>query len=162
MTTAERAEAPPGPPPALPYAGIGLRVVAAFLDLIVVASIFMLFVAVAGLLMLLQTDWGAESNVANEDVLPSVIIVLSFFLFLPWYFTALWWWKGQSVGMMAVHIAVTGREGEHLTFWQSLLRTVTWPLSLLPLGLGLVTMFFDDESRALHDMLAGTAVVELP
>jgi uncharacterized RDD family membrane protein YckC len=33
---------------------------------------------------------------------------------------------------------------------------------VVPLALGLVPMFFDKESRALHDMIAGTVVLELP
>jgi uncharacterized RDD family membrane protein YckC len=37
-----------------------------------------------------------------------------------------------------------------------------WPLSVIPFGLGLVPIFFDDESRALHDMIASTVVLELP
>jgi uncharacterized RDD family membrane protein YckC len=162
MTTAEPAEALAEHYPALPYAGISLRIVAAVLDLIVSASLLMLFVAAAGLILLLRTDWGAKSNITNADVLPSAIVLLSYFLFLPWYFIALWWWKGQSVGMMAVHIAVTTRDGGHLSLGQAFLRTIAWPLSLLPVGLGLTPMFFDDESRALHDMIAGTTVVELP
>lgn len=162
MTSAEPAEAPPEHYLPLPYAGISLRIVAGVLDLIVSASLLMLFVAAGGLILLLRTDWGAESNVSNQDVLPSVIVFLSFFLFLPWYFMAMWWWRGQSVGMMAVHIAVTTRDGGHLSMGRAFLRTIAFPLSLLPLGLGFAPMFFDDESRALHDMIAGTTVVELP
>jgi hypothetical protein len=33
---------------------------------------------------------------------------------------------------------------------------------VVPLGLGLAPVLFDQESRALHDILAGTVVLELP
>ena len=162
MATAERTETPAGTDhPYLPYAGVALRIVAGVLDLIVVASVFVLFVAGAGLFLLLRTDWG-DTDITNADGWRAIIIILSFLLFLPWYFIALWWWRGQSLGMMAMHIAVTDREGNHLSFARAFVRTLVWPLSVLPLGLGLIPMFTDRESRALHDLLAGTAVVELP
>jgi uncharacterized RDD family membrane protein YckC len=63
---------------------------------------------------------------------------------------------------MATRIAVTDRDGYHISMWRALIRTVTLPLSLIPFGLGMVPILFDDESRALHDMLAGTVVLELP
>jgi uncharacterized RDD family membrane protein YckC len=162
MATAERVDSPPeAEHPYLPYAGVSLRVVAAILDLILLVSILCLFVVAAGLFVLLRTGWG-DTDISNADGWRGIILIGSFFAFLPWYFTALWWWRGQSVGMAAVHIAVTDREGNHLSLWRALLRTFFWPLSLLPLGLGLIPMFTDHESRALHDIVAGTVVVELP
>lgn len=147
--------------PPFPYAGLQLRAVAALLDAIVVASCFMIFVAIWGLAVLVQTDWG-DGNLSDREAYASAVILLSFGLFLPWYFTALWWWKGQTIGMMAVHLAVTTREGGHISFGRALLRTIMWPLSVLPLCIGLLPIFFDRERRALHDMVAGTVVVELP
>ena len=143
----------------LPYAGFSLRVVAFILDAMVSASVFALFVAVAGLQILFRTDWGdTTSDSANWT---AAAIVLSFLFFLPWYFVAMWWWKGQTLGMMAVHIAVTDADGDLPSFGQAFLRTLTFPLSFLPLCAGILTIWFDREHRALHDMLAGTVVVEL-
>lgn len=146
----------------LPYASAGLRFVAAVLDLIVLGSIFLLFVSAAGLYLLAQTDWGAESDFTNEQGYTAVAIAAMFALFLPIYFIGLWWWHGQTIGQMATRIAVTDRDGYHISGWRSIIRTMTWPLSVIPFGLGLVPILFDDESRALHDMLAGTVVLELP
>ena len=147
--------------PPLPYAGIGLRIVAAILDGIVLCSVLLLFAAAAGFYLLLNTNWGADSDITDQQQWISTGIVAGFGLFLPWYFTALWWWRGQSLGQMTVHIAVTDRDGNHLSIWRAFLRTLLWPLSVLPLGLGLVPVFFDDEGRALHDMIAGTVVVDV-
>ncbi len=163
MATAERVDSAieEQEPPPLPYASLSVRIVAGILDLIIVASFFMLFLSAAGLFILLNTDWG-KTDLTNADGYRALIILAGYFFFLPWYFTALWWWRGQTVGMMAVRIAVTDRMGNHVPFWRALLRTCAWPLSLLPLGIGLVMIALDRESRALHDMIAGTAVVELP
>ena len=76
--------------------------------------------------------------------------------------TLLWYWGGHTLGQVAVRVAVTDRDGYHISLRQSLVRLIVWPLSVLPLGLGVTTMFFDKEQRMLHDMLAGTVVVELP
>jgi uncharacterized RDD family membrane protein YckC len=146
----------------LPYAGFGLRLVSGVLDLIVLTSVFFLFVSLAGFYLLLQTDWGRESDFTNGEGYRAVAIISLFALFLPIYFVVLWSWHGQTIGQMATRIAVTDRNGYHISAWHSIIRTVTWPLSVIPLGLGLVPILFDDESRALHDMLAGTVVVELP
>jgi uncharacterized RDD family membrane protein YckC len=148
--------------PALPYAGLGLRLVAGILDFIFLGSIFLLFFAVAGLYLLVQTDWGNESDFTNAEQWTAIGIVASFAVVIPIYFTAFWWWRGQSVGQMAVRIAVTDRDGYHIGPGQAFLRMLLWPFSVLPLGIGLLPIFFDKESRALHDMLTSTVVLELP
>ncbi|MCM0604522.1 MAG: RDD family protein [Xanthomonadaceae bacterium] len=40
------------------------------------------------------------------------------------------------------------------------LRAVLFPLSLLPVGLGILYMFFDSKKRMLHDVLSGAQPVE--
>ena len=145
----------------LPYAGLQLRIVAAILDAIVLVSFLMLFAAAGGILTLIQSDFG------DTDPPESAFYVWAGFIiaFLPFaflYFASMWSWRGQSVGMMAVHIKVVRRNGGRLSFRRSLARTLMWPLSVLPLGLGLVSALFDRQNRALHDLIAGTVVIELP
>lgn len=165
MTYAEEvATTRTGPAPAyrLPHASPSLRIVAGILDFIVVISLFMLFVAVAGLQVLARSDWGANANYPDQANWVGVGILIGYALLMPLYFIIPWSWRGQTLGMMGVRIMVTRRDGERLSFWRAVLRTLVWPLSIVPLGLGLVPMFTDSESRALHDMLAGTVVLEIP
>jgi uncharacterized RDD family membrane protein YckC len=42
---------------------------------------------------------------------------------------------------------------------QAFVRVAVFPLSVLPAGLGFVPILFQREHRALHDLIAGTAVV---
>lgn len=147
---------------ALPYAGVGLRVFGAILDLIILASIFLLFIAASGFYLLTQTNWGTDTTYTNSEGYSALAIIGFYAFVVPLYFFILWWWRGQTVGQMAVRIMVTGRDGYHLTIWQTLRRTFLWPLSGLPLGIGFVMIFFDREGRALHDMFSGTVVLELP
>src|SRR3990170_3093263 len=150
-----------GNQPAAPlrYASLQLRMVAFILDSIVLASFFMLFFAGGAAYTLLPHG----DNPPDSAFYVWLGFVVAFFMpFAPLYFAVLWSWRGQTVGMMAVHIKVAGRDGHPPSFGRALARALAWPLSLLPLGLGLVTVLFDRQNRALHDYLAGTIVVELP
>lgn len=148
--------------PALPYASPGLRIVAGILDCIVLGSLFLLWASAAGFYLLTQTDWGNNSTYTDGQGWTAIIILCTYALVVPVYFLALWAWRGQTVGQIAVRIVVTDRDGYHMSFWQALLRTFLVPLTVAPLLLGMAPMFFDSESRALHDMIAGTVTLELP
>jgi uncharacterized RDD family membrane protein YckC len=142
----------------LPYAGFQLRAVALILDLIVMGSFFLLFFTVA----FFPVAIGGDSHLSGNEEQWVRIVLLSYIPFVPILFFVLWAWRGQSVGMMAVRIEVTDRDGEPLSAVRSLLRALVWPLSMFPLGIGAAPVLFDEERRALHDMLAGTVVLELP
>ena len=117
----------------------------------------MFFFAAGGAYVLLFAE--------NSDyALPLIIGAggAAIFPFAPLLFAFLWSWRGQSFGMMAVRIAVTDGQGRHPSFRRALFRALVWPLSFVPLGIGLVTIMLDREGRALHDLLAGTVVRELP
>ncbi len=142
----------------LPYAGFSLRAVALILDCIVMGSLFLLFFAIAfGPIAL-----GGDSHLSNTEERWVYAVLLSYIPLMPMLFFLLWALRGQSLGMMAVRIEVTDRDGEPLSAVRALLRTLVWPLSMFPLALGAAPVFFDEERRALHDMLAGTVVLELP
>jgi uncharacterized RDD family membrane protein YckC len=64
--------------------------------------------------------------------------------------------------MMAVRIEITDRDGEPLPSSRALARAIVWPLSIFPFAIGALPILFDEERRALHDMVAGTVVLELP
>ncbi len=142
----------------LPVASIQLRIVAFVLDCIVMFSFFLLFVAIGGFQLLTQGD-----NPPDSALYAALAIMgLFFFPFAPLFFALMWSWRGQSVGMMAVRIVVTDRAGQRPTFARALVRTLLWPLSLSLMGIGLFQMLIDGENRALHDVLSGTVVRELP
>lgn len=158
--TAQAADARVQRPEDLFYAGIALRTVAFILDLMVSAAILALFVTAGGVQILARSDWG-DTDPATSVVWAGVLIAGIFFLVLPLYFILLWWSKGQTLGMMAVNIAVADRYGHLPTFGQAVLRTLVFPLSFLPLMAGIATILVDHEYRALHDMIAGTVVIEV-
>ncbi len=147
--------------PPLPYASFPLRLVSAILDGVFLIALAALIAAAAGFYILARTSWG-DTDPSDGTYVISATILCTFLILAPLYFVLLWYWRGQTLGQVAVRVAVTDRDGYHVSFRQSLVRLIVWPISVLPLGLGITTMFFDSEQRMLHDMLAGTVVVELP
>lgn len=77
------------------------------------------------------------------------------------YFTAFTAIGGQTIGKMALGIAVVADRGV-IDSGRALRRTLAGLLSLAPLGLGFLPAFFGADRRALHDRLTGTRVVGLP
>ncbi|MBI5623252.1 MAG: RDD family protein [Elusimicrobia bacterium] len=67
---------------------------------------------------------------------------------------------GGTVGKKIMGLAVVDREGRGLGLGRSAARAFCWFLSMPIFNLGCVIALFHPESRALHDLLAGTVVVE--
>ena len=66
---------------------------------------------------------------------------------------------GRTLGMALVGLEVVTTDGQHVGAGRALLRTICIPLSLILLGIGALMILLDRRRRALHDLIAGTAVV---
>lgn len=67
---------------------------------------------------------------------------------------------GGTVGKKLMNVAVVARSGAPLGAGRSLLRALLYPLSFPLFNLGFVVALLHPESRALHDLLSGSLVVE--
>ena len=160
--SARAATAAGGQPASRAYAGLQLRIVAFILDVMVLISFGMLFAAAAGAYLIVDSSFN-DGNLSDRAPYVAVVIFLVYvFAFVPLYHILLWSWRGQTVGMMAVHIKVLSRNGGRVTLGRSVLRFFGRVASVLPLFLGLLMALFDHKRRTLHDRLAGTVVVEEP
>ena len=160
--TARAATAAERQPASRAYADLQLRIVAFILDVMVLVSFGMLFAAAAGSYLIVDSSFN-DGNLSSRAPYVAVAIFLVYvFAFVPLYHVLLWGWRGQTVGMMAVHIKLLSRNGGRVTFRRSALRLFGYAASVLPLFLGLLMALFDGERRTLHDRLAGTVVVEEP
>ena len=65
-----------------------------------------------------------------------------------------------TLGKRAMRIKVTDREGKRISFGHALGRWFAAALSYLTLYIGFLMAAFTDQKRALHDMVAGTLVVD--
>ena len=66
---------------------------------------------------------------------------------------------GRTLGMALVGLEVVTKDGRHVDAKRAVLRTLCLPLSLILLGIGILMILINRQRRALHDLIAGTAVV---
>ena len=138
-------------------AGRGRRLVAAFVDLVVVA--------IAGLALVILTGAFEDAEDYVGDPLPR-IIALGFAT----YFLVngvLLWWRGQTVGKaMLGLVVVTAGSSEPAPPWRLLVRA---PFFIAIYGVflgvpGLIALvdhlfIFRGNRRCLHDLICGTEVI---
>ena len=83
-------------------------------------------------------------------------------LYVVWefvYFAYSWGASGKTLGMALLGVRVVAADGTVAGPRRGVIRTLAFPLSFLLLGLGFTGILFQRDRRALHDMIAGTAVV---
>jgi len=158
--TARAGDAPPSGAPVVireslqgKYAGFASRFTAFAVDIGVSISVFMLALA--------AITWAAKvltgTNIAWNKGDIWVIVTYAIWAFI--YFAHSWAANGRTVGMALFGVRVVADDGADVTGHQAFVRTLALPLSFLLLGLGFVGILLGDRRRALHDVIAGTAVV---
>ena len=75
------------------------------------------------------------------------------------YFAYQWSLSGKTIGMAVLGIRVVKTDGSPIGPRQAVVRTLALPLSFLLFGLGFLGILTNRDRHALHDRLAGTAVV---
>jgi uncharacterized RDD family membrane protein YckC len=76
--------------------------------------------------------------------------------------TVLFWreWRGATPGKRMMHIAIVdAKTFNELTNTQAIIRSLGYIVSTLVLLMGFIMTAFRQDKRALHDLLAGTAVI---
>lgn len=137
-------------------APLWLRLAAIFYDLLVLTAVWML----AAALVLLA--FHGEVDVAHQPPLYHAILQGVLLSLTAIYFVISWTRGGQTIGMRAWRLRVTG-PGEQSPSWsQALLRFAVGTLSLGACGLGFAWCLIDRDRRAWHDIAAGTQVLRVP
>ena len=75
------------------------------------------------------------------------------------YFAYCWAASGRTAGMALFGVRVVRDDGTDASGRRAVVRTLALPLSFLFLGLGFAGILLGDRRRALHDVIAGTAVI---
>lgn len=135
------------------YAGAVTRLAAFAIDQSVATAAFAVATAVI--------SWALHLVTAGEvDWTPSAW--LTALLFTGWlfvYYAYPWSVSGKTFGMALLGIRVVRRDGAPTSPRHGIVRTLAFPLSFMTLGLGFVPIITGRHHRALHDAIAGTAVV---
>lgn len=137
MTAAPIASPPPVLPEVLSYprANFWERMGAGFLDLILI---------------------GVATGLGLHLMGPFVFLVAVA------YFTALWTWRGTSIGGIVLGLRVVRVDGQPITFPVALVRALAATFSLIVLFLGFFWIAWDPDKQAWHDKIAGTVVLKMP
>jgi uncharacterized RDD family membrane protein YckC len=135
------------------YAGSASRFAAYLIDLI--ASTVVYALALSLISFVVQVVTGSPVSYHRENL--AVLITYIAWQFI--YFGFQWAGDGSTWGMALLGLQVVRDDGTRLHAWQGWVRSLTFPLGFLTLGLGFLGILVQREHRALYDLIAGTAVV---
>jgi uncharacterized RDD family membrane protein YckC len=135
------------------YAGSVSRFLAFVVDAAVSAGLFALGLAATSLVV--QVVTGHSVSWSRTNIVVAIIFVAWEFF----YFGYSWAASGRSFGMAVLGIRVVRADGRAIEPRQGVVRALVFPLSFLLCGLGFLGIIVQREHRALHDLIAGTAVI---
>lgn len=135
------------------YAGSVSRFAAYAIDLAVSSGAFSLALAAVSYGVHIVTGHTVSWNRSN------LVVAIGFAIWEFVYFGYSWAVSGRTFGMALLGIRVVRADGEVLEPRRGVVRALVFPLSFLLCGLGFLGILVQRERRALHDLIAGTAVV---
>jgi uncharacterized RDD family membrane protein YckC len=135
------------------YAGSASRFAAYLTDLI--ASTVLYWLALQLVSFVVQTVTGSPVSWHRQNIVVLITYIAWQFL----YFGFQWAADGSTWGMALLGVQVVRADGTRLHPWQGWVRSLTFPLGFLTLGLGFLGILVQREHRALYDLIAGTTVV---
>ena len=137
-------------------AGIGSRFMAALVDttLIVLLQLLVLLGSAVALSAASLTN-------ALGSWIAGIFGLLAFLLFWGYYIFFEMLWNGQSPGKRLVGLRVIRVDGTPITLAESIIRNLVRLIDFLPIGygVGVITMFVNEQARRLGDLAAGSLVV---
>jgi uncharacterized RDD family membrane protein YckC len=135
------------------YAGAVSRLAAFAAD--VGASWGLFTLGAAALAFSIQLVTGQSFSLSSHQVASLVSATVWWFI----YFSYQWSSAGKTIGMALLGIRVVKTDGTPIGPHEGIIRTLALPLSFLLFGLGFLGILTNRRRYALHDRLAGTAVV---
>ncbi|CAN5402438.1 hypothetical protein BH11ARM2_BH11ARM2_39210 [soil metagenome] len=138
---------------AYPLAGLGRRVTAHLLDIVLVIA---LMVGISAGLVQLSTLVPFLAG-----ILTSVMLVSSFLVPLGYFVLQEGLWNGTTLGKRSQNLRVRMADGTPITFGAALARNLLRPADMLPgtYLVGIVAVFLNPKAQRLGDLVADTVVV---
>ena len=132
--------------------GFWVRFGAAIIDNIVVGVLIVIIYRALGEDPAKSFMW----NLEPAWVLADLIGFIAALLYAP-ILISLW---STTIGKRCLNLYVIQSDGGRCDFWRALGRTIASILSFLTLGIGFLMIALRADKRALHDLIAGTAVIQ--
>lgn len=136
------------------YAGAFTRLAAFVIDWLIIVAVYGLLVASAR--WLFATFFDVQLEISAETGLAWLLGLAGWAVVYTVVGLTI---SGRTIGKTLLGLKVVTRGGMPLGIGRASGRTLVMPLSFALLGLGLVGIVLGRERRALHDVIAGTAVV---
>jgi uncharacterized RDD family membrane protein YckC len=135
---------------ASPQGGLASRGGAFLIDVALLAIVFLMVTALAGV---------AASLFGHIGGWPlAILLSIAWTVASAAYFVLFWTTAGQTPGMRVMGQRVSRTAGGTIGVGRGLVRFVVLTLGFLPLLVSAVLILFDDRRRGLHDLAAGTVV----
>lgn len=136
------------------YANVWKRFVASLIDGIVLY----ILQAVVGFVIGLAIGGAAGEEGAGAAVLVASVVGIV----ISWLYYAIQESspKQATIGKQAMGLVVTDMNGEKISFVKASIRSFAKYLSALILFIGYIMAFFTEKKQGLHDMIAGTVVLQ--
>jgi uncharacterized RDD family membrane protein YckC len=133
-------------------AGVGSRMLAVLVDVLLLVALLLVSCMVGGILVLFTGPLGALLTY----VLP-FLVMYGYFVFLEWK------WNGQTVGKRMVDLRVIDERGFSIDLFQSVIRNLVRLVDFMPVfyGVGGLTALCNPRQKRLGDFAAGTLVVKV-
>jgi len=135
------------------YAGSVSRFLAYAIDLFASSAVYTL--VLAAISYVVQIVSGKQVSWNRQDI----VVVVTYVAWEFFYFGYSWAVSGRTFGMAVLGVRVVRADGAVAEPWRGVVRSLVFPLSFLLLGLGFLGILVQREHRALHDLIAGTAVI---
>jgi len=135
------------------YAGSVSRFLAYAIDLFASSAVYTL--VLAAISYVVQIVSGKQVSWNRQDI----VVVVTYVAWEFFYFGYSWAVSGRTFGMAVLGVRVVRADGAVAEPWRGVVRSLVFPLSFLLLGLGFLGILVQRERRALHDLIAGTAVI---
>lgn len=145
--------------PAVDYAGFWLRLIASWIDGVILSIPWL--VTVFGCMWFFYDP--SRDEEANTIFYGIAFLVANFVFFLPsWLYYAIMESSPTraTVGKMVLGIVVTNLDGNKISFAQATGRHFAKIISMIMLYRGYIMAAFTDKKQTLHDMMAGCLVVK--
>jgi uncharacterized RDD family membrane protein YckC len=142
------------------YAGFWLRFAAAMIDGVLIIAVFC---PIGFALGAMGAATGADGNEAGQAAFAGIQLIFQIFsLIVGWLYEALLEsssWQG-TVGKKVLGIRVTDMDGNRISFGRATGRHFAKLLSQMICFVGFIMVAFTERKQGLHDMIAGTLVLE--
>jgi uncharacterized RDD family membrane protein YckC len=135
------------------YAGFVTRLAGFAVDLFTALTLFALAADVSEYIVSALS--GRQVHLSNAPILAAILLA-AWWVFYCAYPLAQ---AGRTFGMTVVGLRVVRVDGGELDTPHAVVRVLVYPLSFLLFGLGFLFILFRRDRRALHDLIAGSAVV---